>query len=231
MGCGASSQSVSVIEVESVKNTSSHKVFDTKTASNVDKPSIKLIPLPTKKNPSAGTYDSGINSHLDSDDASIYERRSSISSESDSDDVVLRKIITENSKRDVVNKIESEFIDRSYLDLEVKGKSCPPLLTDKEKQLIKIKEENETVKMLKTNGLVPKPVVLNQNFALFEIVEDKNKSNQQETLVNIHKPPPRLTEKIKPVLTAEEIQDKLQKANQRKIVRKFFFVFILKWRK
>ncbi|RNA28446.1 DNA ligase 1-like [Brachionus plicatilis] len=198
MGCGASSQSVGV--VESAAEVSRQKNFETKTKSD----HLKLIPLPIKKNTSAGTQDSGITSHFDSDDE-IPERRGSLSSDSDN-------FITEHSSINLVNQIESEFMHRDDLELSVVGKGCPPLLSDKEKQTKNKNEELESIEMLKSNGLVPKPVVMNNNFALFEIVED----NESFCLAN-RAPPSRLAvQKQKTTLTAEKIKQRLEKADRRK---------------
>lgn len=97
--------------------------------------------------------------------------------------------------------------------------------------MIQLREEQASLEMLKDNGLVQKPLVIKQNYALFEIVEDKLLSKNQSMLTlksttetnslsPLKGPPPRLLqrEKTKPSITAEEIDEKLEKANQRKQV-------------
>ncbi|CAF0714465.1 unnamed protein product [Brachionus calyciflorus] len=202
MGCGASSKAVSVIDVDTTPvNTNQPPIFDKKVSPRLEKNPIKLIPLPVKKNKSAGTQDSGINSHLDSDEENIPER-GSISSDSNSNDLVYKNVINDKSNRNLVENKENKFIKSKKLDLETN------------------KEDDEAFKLLKSNGLVPKPVVLSNNYALFEIVEDKkNEVNKSPALMPVRGPPPRLTlqkEKTKTSLTAEEIEEKLEKANQRK---------------
>lgn len=208
MGCGASGESVNVIN--SAEEISSQKILEPKNQHN----HLKLIPLPVKKNTSAGTQDSGINSHYDSDEE-IPERRGSLTSVSDSDDLVNHNFISENSNKDIVRHIESEFVQRDDLDLSVVGKSCPPLLSDKEKHNKNKKEEQESIELLKNNGLVPKPLVMKENFALFEIVEENDSANR--TL------PMRLSiQKEKTTLTTDLIKQRLEKANQRKKVFSFY---------
>ena len=93
--------------------------------------------------------------------------------------------------------------------------------------------------MLKSNGLIQKPVVIKSNYAHFEIVEQesctklfsrnesmvtaKSSSSDNDTMSPVSKklPPLRLlqSEKPKPALTADQIEEKLLKANLRKKVR------------
>ena len=130
------------------------------------------------------------------------------------------KVITEKSERNLVDKVEQEFVARN-LDLFITGKSCPPLLSKKEREIMDKKEETKALEMLKTNGLVQVPVAMKQNYATFEIVEERllkrnnssKSSNSNQTAI------PRLLkrEKSPPKLTASDIEQKLEKANQRKL--------------
>ena len=75
--------------------------------------------------------------------------------------------------------------------------------------------------MLKKNGLVQLPVEVKQNYARFEIVEEKllNRKNNVASLASVP-PPSRLLIKREPTkLTADHIEEKLEKANQRKMVK------------
>lgn len=78
-------------------------------------------------------------------------------------------------------------------------------MSDKEK-------EKASQEILKSNGLVLKPILQKPNSAHFEI----KAINSAENLVIA--PPPRLARERTKVMTAEEIQEKLEKANQRKLV-------------
>jgi hypothetical protein len=115
-------------------------------------------------------------------------------------------------------QILSSFVVK-FLELSVVGKCVQPVLTKKEKEQLREKEELHSLAILRDNGLVQKPIVMEQKYALFEIVEEKllaKKSEDQQRLL----PPIRLLqrEKTKPVLTAQDLEEKLEKANQRKQV-------------
>ena len=75
--------------------------------------------------------------------------------------------------------------------MSVVGKTCPPLLSVKEKEQLKIKEESQKLAILKNNGLVQKPIVMMQNYALFEIVEEKISTRKQGDITKLQ-PPQRL---------------------------------------
>ncbi len=133
-----------------------------------------------------------------------------------------------------------------YLELSVAGKGCPPLLTAKEKEAIHKREEKISLDMLRNNGLIQKPLIIKQNYAHFEIVEQQNVVSQyNESLFsrnhsvrttksssdngnlspdNCSKkiPPTRLLklDKTKPIITTDQIEEKILKANQRKKVYK-----------
>ena len=138
------------------------------------------------------------------------------------------------------------FIIKYLEELSIAGKSCPPLLTKKEKEALQLKEENLSLDMLKNNGLIQKPLIIKPNYAHFEIVEQEKintlfsrnqsvitaKSNSTEydspsSSANKKFPPLRLlqSEKTKPILTADQIEDKLLKANLRRKVYLYTFLF------
>jgi hypothetical protein len=138
------------------------------------------------------------------------------------DDDEYGKVITEKSDRNLVDKVEQEFVARN-LDLFITGKSCPPLLSKKEREIMDKKEETKALEMLKINGLVQVPVAMKQNYATFEIVEEKLLKRTSSSKVNssnqVTIPPSLLLkrEKSPPKLTVRDIEQKLEKANQRKL--------------
>lgn len=81
------------------------------------------------------------------------------------------------------------------------GKGCPPLLSEKEKER----------ELLNRNGLMLKPILQKPNSAHFEIkaIETADKE--------VRAPPPRLARERTKIMTAEEIEEKLERANQRKL--------------
>ena len=108
----------------------------------------------------------------------------------------------------------------------ITGKSCPPLLSQKEKETIFKKEEKQSLEMLKNNGLVQRPIINKSNYATFEIVEERllpkmnSADTENEGGFTRKIPPTRLMqrEKTKPSLTADAIEEKLERATQRKQV-------------
>lgn len=121
MGCG-SSQAVSVVNTEPTKTPNEQqkqqqqKQIELKSLDK--KPPSKLEPLP---NINIARYDSGISSKVDSNSTNesdnLSERRNSISSNSDSFclDGEYKNVITEKSNRDLVVKIEKDFVERNNL--------------------------------------------------------------------------------------------------------------------
>ena len=104
-------------------------------------------------------------------------------------------------------------------ELGVSGRACPPILSEKEKKIEKEKKEEMKVnEILKDNGLVQRPVTAKRTYATFEIVEEKFLS-QQNNCQRVRLPRV-LREKNpnKPNLTSDDIEKKLEKANQRKMV-------------
>jgi len=119
-------------------------------------------------------------------------------------------------------------------------------LTAKEKEAIHKREEKISLDMLKSNGLIQKPLIIKQNYAHFEIVEQQTASLQHaDSLFSRNHsvrttksssdngslspengskklPPARLLklEKTKPLITTDQIEEKILKANQRKKVSK-----------
>ena len=89
--------------------------------------------------------------------------------------------------------------------MSVSGKGCPPLLSDKEK-------EKQSQEMLKSNGLVLKPILQKPNSAHFELKAIDSIEKE------VRPPPPCLVREKTRVMTAEEIEEKLERANQRKLV-------------
>lgn len=71
--------------------------------------------------------------------------------------------------------------------------------------------------ILKENGLVQRPVTAKRTYATFEIVEEKFLSQQNSQKVRL---PRVLRQKNlnKPNLTSDDIEKKLEMANQRKAV-------------
>lgn len=109
---------------------------------------------------------------------------------------------------------------------------------------MQLKEENLSLEMLKSNGLMQKPLVLRQNYAHFEIVEQqteslfsrnhslrtaKSSSDNGSLSPCVRKlPPTRLLQSdktAKPPLTSDQIEEKILKANLRKKVTQSFFEF------
>lgn len=253
MGCG-SSQAVSVINVET-KNQDTKIKNENKIVKEVEveKPvepkriPSSLIPLPIKPKVNSAT-DSGISSKYgynndDDDDDDVVDnnsdnevkRRDSFESDVEYEDKEYRSIITEKSKIDLVQKIEKNFIEREGLNLVVSGKVCPPLLSKKEKETIQLNEEKVINDMLKKNGLVQKPLIVKENNAYFEIVEEDKyftrnasmltlKSNSESVSSAKKLNPNRFikSEKNRPVLTADQIQEKLEEANRRRMVGYFY---------
>ncbi len=109
------------------------------------------------------------------------------------------------------------------------------------------KEEKLSLDMLKNNGLIQKPLVVKQNYAHFEIVEQqpkqidslfsRNHSVKSRTVSssdngslssesNLKKLPParllKLEKNAKPAMTSDQIEEKILKANQRKKVKIYF---------
>jgi hypothetical protein len=234
MGCG-SSQAVSVInntdpvqnQIHDKKNPDSTQI--TTNINTIDKPPIphRLAPLPN-----IARYDSGISSKLDSNstiESDNHSRRNSASSANSADSFCLdgeyKSVITEKSQKNLIQKIEKDFVEKNNLELTINGKGCPPLLSDKEKE--KLSQE-----ILKSNGLVLKPILQKPNSAHFEIkpIESLEKESNG---ARVAAPPPRLARERTRVLTAEDIEQKLEKANQRKQVKlyllknKIFLNFML----
>lgn len=217
MGCGAS-KSVGVIEVKPCKAPTPREKEEKKTKSAT---TLSLIPLIIDKKKKGNSADSGISSNKSApaepyDSDVISDRKSSISStDSVYEDEWYKKIITEKSKKNLTAKVEKEFVERN-LELSVVGRSCPPLLTKKEVEMKKKEDEEKSIEILKDNGLVQKPIVMKQNYALFEIVEEKLLARSKVTDQKL--PPLIQREKTKPTLTAQELEEKLNKASQRRQV-------------
>ena len=117
MGCG-SSQAVSVVNTDSLEANLNPKKPTTESKPDT-KPQFptRLAPLPN-----IARYDSGISSKVDSnsnsnDSDNISDRRNSISSNSDSMclEGEYRSVITEKSNKELVNKIENEFVEKNNL--------------------------------------------------------------------------------------------------------------------
>ena len=108
----------------------------------------------------------------------------------------------------------------------------PQLISNKEKQRIDQNEEIKSLEMLKNNGLVQTSIIKKENCLLFEIIDEtqaKMNFNDQmlpNKLAPLKKVPPRfLKDKDKLLITPEQINEKLERANQRKMVNlnNFFF--------
>lgn len=116
MGCG-SSQAVSVVNTETTTKSSATQQQKNELKLSEKKPPSKLEPLPSIH---MARYDSGISSKVDSNSThsdNLSERRNSISSNSDSFclDGEYKNVITEKSNKDVVEKVEKEFVERNEL--------------------------------------------------------------------------------------------------------------------
>ena len=87
-------------------------------------------------------------------------------------------------------------------------------------------EEAKALEMLRNNGLVQTSVAKNENYARFEIIDEKlnsqtefNKQQAPTGLAPLKRLPPRLERSLhKPQLTSEQISRKLEEANERKTV-------------
>jgi hypothetical protein len=116
MGCG-SSQAVSVVNTSPLETDLNPKKPTTESKSET-KPQFpsRLAPLPN-----IARYDSGISSKVDSNSTNgsdnISDRRNSISSNSDSFclEGEYKSVITEKSKKELVNKIENDFVEKNNL--------------------------------------------------------------------------------------------------------------------
>lgn len=75
-------------------------------------------------------------------------------------------------------------------------------------------EKEKEKELLTRTGLVLKPILQKPNSAHFEIKTTESENKE------IRAPPPRLARERTKIITAEEIEEKLEKANQRKLVRK-----------
>jgi hypothetical protein len=120
------------------------------------------------------------------------------------------------------------------------GRGVQPVLSKKEKEQQRQKEELNSLAALHDHGLMQKPIVMEQKFALFEIVEEKPfRSGAAPNLSQTNNddknrlPPIRLLqrEKTKTLLTAQDLEEKLERANQRKQVGlvKLNFSFIIEF--
>lgn len=101
------------------------------------------------------------------------------------------------------------------------GRGVPQLKSNKEQ----LADELKALQLLKSNGLVSTSVVKKENSVLFEIIDEKlskannEQSNNNSSLPPIKRIPPRfIKDKEKPSLTSEQIAEKLERANQRKMV-------------
>ncbi len=93
-----------------------------------------------------------------------------------------------------------------FKELEIGGKSCPPLLSDKEKEDKKVQD------LLKKTGLVQRPVTAKKTSAKFELVDVNASQDQESKRFRLPRIP---RDKPKP-LTSDEIEQKLLKAFERK---------------
>ncbi|KAH3697880.1 trichohyalin-like [Dreissena polymorpha] len=120
--------------------------------------------------------------------------------------------ITEHSDPDKVKQIESEFKARDDLELGITGVALNTRNSAKDKARL---EESMILQKLREEGLISKPAVEKTGAVSFDIVE-VNTSNKLKSL-----PPVRLAKlerrrKKKRVLTDEEIQQKLERAEERR---------------
>ena len=113
----------------------------------------------------------------------------------------------------------------NFLELSVTGKGVPHLIINKEKQRIDQTEELKSLQMLKNNGLVQTSIIKKDNSLLFEIIDENlaktnfnEPINPNNRLAPLKKVPPRfLKDKEKLLITPEQINEKLERANQRKM--------------
>jgi hypothetical protein len=118
--------------------------------------------------------------------------------------------------------------------LAITGKGVTQLISNKEQQKIDQTEELRSMQMLKNNGLVQTTIVKKENALLFEIIDEKLAKTNSEMFDNninsnklapLKKVPPRfLKDKEKSLITPDQINEKLERANQRKMVSFFFFL-------
>lgn len=111
--------------------------------------------------------------------------------------------------------------------MSVNGRSCPTLYSDEEKKRMEQLEEAKALEMLKNNGLVQKSITKNENYARFEIIDEKLSSESQASsqpgagngLAPLKRIPPRFDRNSeKNTLTPEQIKKKLEEAQERKNV-------------
>lgn len=114
--------------------------------------------------------------------------------------------------------------------MSVNGRSCPKLYSDEEKKRMEQLEEAKALEMLKNNGLVQKELTKKENYARFEIIDEKVALDNQAVnqpgsgLAPLKRIPPRFDKNSeKNTLTPEQIKKKLEEAQERKNVRYFFF--------
>lgn len=94
------------------------------------------------------------------------------------------------------------------------------MLSQKEKENKNLREEKQSLELLRNTGLVQKPLAIKQNYATFEIVEEKlmSRNDSMQTLKSnsdtnslaaMRAPPPRLLqrERTKTSLTAEMLEE------------------------
>lgn len=111
---------------------------------------MPLIPLNEKPNYQGTPFDSGKSSKADFQSGFDLDKVSQASSPfSDGDSGYLDKeyknVITEKSDIENVQKVEKEFKEKIALKLGIDGKSCPPLLSEKEKEKKRFKK-NKTLR-------------------------------------------------------------------------------------
>lgn len=123
--------------------------------------------------------------------------------------------ITENSDPSKVREVEENFREREDLDLAVTGTTLPTRNSAKDKARL---EESMILQKLREEGLISKPNTEKKSGVSFEIVE-MNPASHGSKLPAL--PPLKLAKiekrrKKKRVLTEEEIQQKLERAEERR---------------
>jgi hypothetical protein len=247
MGCG-DSQSVDVIDNNNKKSSGLDENSKYTPRSSDNKTNSPIVPPLDLKSKSSSNQNSNNNnrfkSTLETIDSSSRVGQLDLSNRSTSStegfDKEYSHVITEKSDKKIVEKIEKDFKERNNIELLINGQSCPPLLSEKEKEIFRKDEEQKALDLLKQTGLIQKPIILKENSAQFEIIDDRfiNRNPSMLTLKSsggisinsntsslppIKIPPRLLVEREKTTITNDMIDKKLDAANQRRQV--FFFEF------
>ncbi|XP_022244442.1 stress response protein NST1-like [Limulus polyphemus] len=127
-------------------------------------------------------------------------------------------VITEHSTLEKVQAVERDFTPVQNLELIVEGKACPKKLNFKERDKM---ENEEILEKLREEGLVLKPESRATGGIRFDVVSEEEARKPANSPMVRRLPPLRLQNRAKQRskrkdLTSDEINEKLEKANERK---------------